>query len=259
MRRRGYRVPQSWHGHRQVRVETFWDDQVDEVGAAMSALTDAVAGAEDIEAVLQVVCEQVVHVIPGADMASVTVLAPEGTRTAVKTDERALEIDSEQYAQDDGPCLRAARTSEIVRVDVSTTRELWPEFTVVARRLGVGSYLAAPLTVADGIAGALNLFGFGSHGFHEVEAKLLDLYTSLVTAVLQTMRRYLAVRSTAEQLSAAMASRAEIEQAKGIIMAAKGVSADEAFAMLVKRSQEENRKLRDIAAEFVRSVSTAKI
>jgi AmiR/NasT family two-component response regulator len=46
-------------------------------------------------------------------------------------------------------------------------------------------------------------------------------------------------------------SRAEIEQAKGIIMAATGASADEAFDQLRQQSQHENVKLRDIAHEVV--------
>ena len=48
-----------------------------------------------------------------------------------------------------------------------------------------------------------------------------------------------------------MASRAEIEQAKGILMAQSGVSADEAFRVLSRASQRENRKLRDIARDIV--------
>ena len=50
----------------------------------------------------------------------------------------------------------------------------------------------------------------------------------------------------------ALKSRAQIEQAKGIIMAATGASADEAFDRLRQQSQYENVKLRDIAGEIVR-------
>jgi AmiR/NasT family two-component response regulator len=49
-----------------------------------------------------------------------------------------------------------------------------------------------------------------------------------------------------------MQSRAEIEQAKGILMATAGLSADAAFEQLVKQSQHENVKVRDLAAEIVR-------
>ena len=47
----------------------------------------------------------------------------------------------------------------------------------------------------------------------------------------------------------AMKSRATIEQAKGIIMASTGCTADEAFEQLRAQSQHENIKLRDIAVE----------
>jgi PAS domain S-box-containing protein len=50
-------------------------------------------------------------------------------------------------------------------------------------------------------------------------------------------------------------SRAVVEQAKGVLMAAYGISADEAFARLVRRSQHANIKLREIAGEFLVGIS----
>jgi hypothetical protein len=58
------------------------------------------------------------------------------------------------------------------------------------------------------------------------------------------------------QLRQAMASRAVIEQAKGIIMATTRCDPDRAFALLVDQSQAENRKLREIAADLVRDQSS---
>jgi hypothetical protein len=54
-------------------------------------------------------------------------------------------------------------------------------------------------------------------------------------------------------LRKAMETRAVIEQAKGIVMAAMGCDADEAFKILVEQSQHENRKLHTVAADLVRS------
>ena len=48
-----------------------------------------------------------------------------------------------------------------------------------------------------------------------------------------------------------MESRAVIEQAKGILMAAQRCSPDAAFQILVRASQNQNRKLRAIASEIV--------
>ncbi|TFI44593.1 ANTAR domain-containing protein [Rhodococcus sp. 1R11] len=52
-----------------------------------------------------------------------------------------------------------------------------------------------------------------------------------------------------------LARRAPIEQAKGILMAVHHIGADEAFALLVDRSQRANRKVHDIAREFVDEMS----
>jgi PAS domain S-box-containing protein len=50
-------------------------------------------------------------------------------------------------------------------------------------------------------------------------------------------------------------ARAQIEQAKGVLMAAYGVSADRAFDILVWRSQETNIKVRDLAAHFLAAIA----
>ena len=53
------------------------------------------------------------------------------------------------------------------------------------------------------------------------------------------------------QLAAISVNRAVIEQAKGVLMAAYGISADRAFEILVWRSQETNLKLRELALRFM--------
>ncbi len=52
-------------------------------------------------------------------------------------------------------------------------------------------------------------------------------------------------------VSRAVTYRAAIEQAKGLLMIAYGISEDRAFDVLVWRSQETNIKVRDVAVQFV--------
>jgi PAS domain S-box-containing protein len=56
-------------------------------------------------------------------------------------------------------------------------------------------------------------------------------------------------------LSDVAVARAEIEQAKGVLMAAYGISAERAFDILVWRSQETNVKVRDVAAHFMAAIA----
>ena len=55
----------------------------------------------------------------------------------------------------------------------------------------------------------------------------------------------------AEQMRQAMETRAVIEQAKGMLIAAHGCTPEEAFQMLSESSQRSNRKLRDVAKAMV--------
>ncbi|MET8799356.1 PAS and ANTAR domain-containing protein [Nocardia sp. NPDC004568] len=52
------------------------------------------------------------------------------------------------------------------------------------------------------------------------------------------------------------AARAVIEQAKGALMVVYGISADQAFRVLIWRSQETNTKLRALAAQLVAELPT---
>ena len=58
-------------------------------------------------------------------------------------------------------------------------------------------------------------------------------------------------RERAERLEQALDSRAVIDQAVGIIRSRSGVSAEDAFGRLVRMSQNENVKLREVAARLV--------
>lgn len=66
----------------------------------------------------------------------------------------------------------------------------------------------------------------------------------------ELQRRQDAFDQELQQLQTALDTRDVIGQAKGIIIAAMGCSADEAFVMLRKQSQAENRKLHEVAADI---------
>jgi GAF domain-containing protein len=239
-----------------VTGEPIPSAHLDELTAAMADLTDALETEPAEAEILDAVCAEAVRAIPGADMASITAIRDGEPATAAFTDERAVEIDRAQYAAAAGPCLQAAETGELVRVPLVTAGQEWPEFTTHARGLGVGSYLAAPLRVDERLSGALNLFGYGDHGFAETDSRLLQLYTTVVSFGLRTTRRYRQARQRTTDLETAMRSRAVIEQAKGILMAVHRISADDAMKRLVVESQRTNVKLRDVATRFVEDLSS---
>jgi len=74
-----------------------------------------------------------------------------------------------------------------------------------------------------------------------------DLTASLVIAA----RDLDAMAEEIDQLREALTSRATIDQAKGVLMAQRGCSAEEAFRMLRKMSNDANVRLADVAGAVI--------
>lgn len=68
---------------------------------------------------------------------------------------------------------------------------------------------------------------------------------------MQTAAAYFSHRDLADQLREAIASRAVIEQAKGVLVAQRRCTPEAAFELLVTASQHANTKLREVAARLV--------
>lgn len=64
-----------------------------------------------------------------------------------------------------------------------------------------------------------------------------------------------ALESEIDQLRTAMASRAVIEQAKGVLMLLTGCGEERSFGLLTHISSHTHRKVRDVAAELVASAT----
>ena len=75
-----------------------------------------------------------------------------------------------------------------------------------------------------------------------------------VVDVTEVLRRTVALE-TSRAVARSALTRAVIEQAKGVVMATCRTSADEAFALLRRRSRLANVKLRDLAGRIVAGVS----
>jgi len=200
--------------------------------------------------VLQRVADLAVAQLDGCDMAGVTLVRGERPTTAVFTEAEAPEIDQAQYDTGRGPCVDAFRTGEILRIDDTTTDDRWPEFAVAAADHGVRSTLSLPLHTDDTVLGALNLYSRQVGSFDDND-QIVGVFVAHAATSLANATAFAAAQVLSEQLQEALASRAVIEQAKGIIMAEHQLDADSAFEILKVRSQDSNRKLRDIAAGVV--------
>ena len=227
---------------------------LDEASEALEELAGVLADGQTLKDALQQLAESASRVIPEADNVSVTAVRPGGAATVAATDEKVLAIDAEQYDAGDGPCLEAARTLRPVRATLEEGRAKWPRFAAAAEDAGVRAYLSAPITVGDEMIGSLNLYSSDDRAFDPFDEALLRLFVTAASTAITGYRRYERSRELIEHLQRALQSRAEIDQAKGVLMAAHGVDADEAFSQLVAESQQHNTKLREVARNLLTSV-----
>jgi GAF domain-containing protein len=190
--------------------------------------------------------------VAGCDHASVSLLSSDGSvSTAGATDDRTLRLDWLQYDSGEGPCLSAIHTSSTVRVDEFASDGRYPVFGPVAAAEGVNSCLSLAVSAAGHTVGGLNLYGVNARAYNEASVQAGEEVAGQVGVLVASSRAYDRSLRLVDQLHLAMASRAEIEQAKGILMARSHCDADQAFDILRRASQRQNVKLRDIAHNIV--------
>lgn len=217
---------------------------------SVAVLSEFFVGEGTLGETLTRVADLAVVSIGPADMAGITMLVEGKVRTAVFTDPESPELDTAQYDTGEGPCLDAFRHQRVYRIDSTADDRTWPAFSALAASHGIVSTMSLPLIARHEGLGALNLYA-RSGPFSEADEELGFIFATQAAIVLANAQAYWDSRHLSEQLGQAMQYRAVIEQAKGVLMATGGRNADEAFQVLVRASQRENRKLRDIAADLV--------
>jgi GAF domain-containing protein len=173
-----------------------------------------------------------------------------------------LPLDEVQYRAGRGPCLEAAARRTPVRVATGATDQRWPEFVDASREVGIAATLSVPLILAtpdegteDKLVGSLNLYTGRDTAFDPFDEELMQLFTTSASQAVTNARRWQRSRESVAQLERALFSRADIDQAKGVIRARTGCSAEEAFAVLVERSQRTNVKVHTLARQLLDSLS----
>jgi GAF domain-containing protein len=192
--------------------------------------------------------------IDGAASCGISVSVSGRSFTAAHSDARTLIVDTEQYEAGDGPCLHSARTGTVVRVDAIDAEKRWPQFAASARSENIRSFLAAPLHTPDTRFGSLNLYGEAPSAFTDSDVDIALALTDALSHAVGHYQRFDRLLDQYNGLRLALEHRAPIEQAKGMLMAIHRIDADAAFDMLATRSQHENRKLRDIAADVITDI-----
>jgi GAF domain-containing protein len=199
--------------------------------------------------------------IPGAEASSITLLRDDKAFTAAHCGEMALAADELQYEHGYGPCMDAGRGGVLLRVDDMRTETRWPDYMAhVLETTPVLSSLSVPLPYQGASIGALNNYSTKPGAFASPESLHAgsDVAEAVAVAVANA-DAHAQLFDEARNMRLAMESRATIEQAKGVLMAQRHVSSEQAFEILREASQRYNRKLRDIAFGIVEGTQESRL
>jgi PAS domain-containing protein len=193
--------------------------------------------------------------LPEASDVTITVGDPRQPRLLSSSSQRAQAVDAAQYEAAEGPCVEAFLTDQVVGSDDLRHDPRWPTLARCLGNIPVNATLGVPIHGEAGVLGVMNLYGPPGARLDTPPVRAhAALFARATSALLEDSQRVEMLREEARHLRQALVSRPEIDQAKGILMARFGYSADDAFRHLVAVSQKRNVKLRDIARDIVGKV-----
>ena len=212
----------------------------------MANLARDLESEQNVEKTLQHIVEATVELVVGCQAASILLATRQGEiKTSAFTDEAIARADQLQAELNEGPCVDAVWKEEVVLVPDLRAEDRWPRWVPrTIDELGFLSMTSVRLFTHKDRVGALNMFSHEPHAFTPDD---IDEGIAIAAHAAVAM-------AAAEQvagLELALDNRTMIGQATGIVMAYYGLSAPQAFQVLRRLSNEQNRKLADIARSLV--------
>jgi GAF domain-containing protein len=155
-------------------------------------------------------------------------------------------VDAIQSETQQGPCIDAIKEHEVFLTGALSAETRWPEFAHRAHHeSGIESILSLRLFAQEDTFGSLNLYSSQADAFDDHDVAVGSVFAAHAGVAMATARHE-------EQMEARATTRDIIGMAKGMIIARRGVSEDQAFDILRRASQRMNVKLRDVAEQMVR-------
>jgi ANTAR domain-containing protein len=189
--------------------------------------------------------------VAGAVAASITTLQGGRFRTVSASDDAATRADHLQYQLGSGPCLDTIRHDTFYGpVDLCRDNR-WPEYGPrVSHEVGflsMVSYRLRSELQAEPVRASLNIYADQAAVFDRCAIAIGTLLARHGATTIAVQHQ----RDQAIHLAHALESSREIGIALGILMNEHKIPRAKAFDLLKTRSQNSNRKLRDVASSVV--------
>ena len=215
-------------------------------------LCDLVSGREDLHVLLQGMAGLAAT---GSSLAarsrvecSVVLHRSKTPRAMAGSDDRVMLLDGAEQLSDEGPCLHALRTGlPVILVHASDSR--WPGYGRELKGQGFTGVLGIPLDLGPATSATLNFFAAEPGVFSDGITLEAMGFADEVRRALVLALRIADAELRSENLAAALEHRTPIDLARSILMAQNHCTAEEAFEVLRKASNNRNQKLHALAVE----------
>ncbi|MFI6642437.1 GAF and ANTAR domain-containing protein [Streptomyces sp. NPDC050504] len=232
-------------------------DPADFDGQALYQLQALLLDSDQLEEFLDDLVHLTTRTLPVEDLHCSVTLEPQGRPyTAAASDELVLRFDQEQYEAGEGPCLETLHTGRPHHADDLSREQRFGSFPSRAQTHGIRSMLALPLTPpGQKTTGVMNLYGTRVGSFPPAVRDHAAIFAGHAAGALGIALKVTSHAQHSADLQAALRSRTVIDLALGIIMGQQRCTADRAFQILSRASQNRNTKLRDVAAGIITQVT----
>lgn len=218
---------------------------------APSNAAAAAAPGSDPEVALRQVVDLAARLFRAAG-AGVMLADDHGTpRWVTASDARAQAFEDAQAALREGPCVDVLRVTGMMSTADVATDPRWPALGRLVGGQGVGAVLCASLVLEDKPVGSFNVFTSEPQEWTGEDASMVERFAAITALLLTTRAELQEQQSLATQLQRALRTRVVIEQAKGVLMARRGLTPEQAWVLLRDAARSSRRRAGDLAAIVV--------
>ncbi len=235
----------------EARPDQLSPEQPASLQESLAELSVLATGHMRLTETLTRVAELIVHAVPAADGAGLTLIERGRSDTIVASAPFVAEVDAIQYGIGEGPCITAASESRTVRSGALGPDSEWPTFGARVAELGVHSVLSLPLVTSRGVVGAMNVYAHPHDAFDDDAANLGELFAVPAAMAVQNAQILARARQLARQLEDELTNRSVIDHAIGILMSRSGSTSDEAAELLDSTARRESVPVAEVAQRLV--------
>jgi hypothetical protein len=218
---------------------------------------EALDPASDLDGSVQVLMDAGVRLL-GGDGIGLMLADTRGRLCAAGgSDEATLAFLRAQEHALKGPCLHTFLLERAVQAGDLSDDPRWPQLAEAAAVNGVGAALACPIELYGGPIGALLVSSAVPRAWTDTEVTAAEAYASVLATLLELAAE--AQRSTglSRLVQDLLQGQAVVEQAKGVLMARRGIDAAAAALELRQLARRSGRPLAEVAARLLERLGLA--